>query len=451
MSQMMQMYQQVGPAQFSAMIGQFAPYFASIAPQFVELRPGYAEVTFPKRREVLNHIGTVHAIALCNAAELAAGTMTDASIPAGHRWIPRGMTVEYLAKATGDVRAVADGSQIDWQATGNLVVPVVAYVDDKPVFRAEITMYVSPGGQPYSRSREQTTETGMNPPQPRLIDNGNGHPLASHWYRPAGEPRGYLLIVPAMGVEQRFYAPFAAWLAERGYLAITFDYLGMGQSRNGSLCGLEVDVLGWARHDCSAMLAAALAESGSKPLYWIGHSLGGQILPFVEGRERIERVFSIASGSGYWKENSPRLRNKVWLFWYLVAPLLTPLLGYFPGRRLGMVGDLPRGVIEQWRRWCLHPQYALADGEAIRRAFSAVRTPIVSLSFTDDEMMSRRSIESLLGFYREAPKTAWRIAPEEIGARHIGHFGFFRPQFAESLWAGYLLPELGSGNALSRG
>lgn len=68
----------------------------------------------------------------------------------------------------------------------------------------------------------------MNPPQPRLIDNGNGHPLASYWYRPAGEPRGYLLIVPAMGVEQRFYAPFAAWLAERGYLAITFDYLGMG-------------------------------------------------------------------------------------------------------------------------------------------------------------------------------------------------------------------------------
>ena len=198
----------------------------------------------------------------------------------------------------------------------------------------------------------------MNPPQPRLIDNGNGHPLVSHWYRPAGEPRGYLLIVPAMGVEQRFYAPFAAWLAERGYLAITFDYLGMGQSRNGSLRGLEVDVLGWARHDCSAMLAAALAESGSKPLYWIGHSLGGQILPFVEGRERIDRVFSIASGSGYWKENSPRLRNKVWLFWYLVAPLLTPLLGYFPGRRLGMVGDLPRGVIEQWRRWCLHPQYA---------------------------------------------------------------------------------------------
>ncbi|MGH8436172.1 MAG: hotdog fold domain-containing protein [Pseudomonas sp.] len=143
MSQMLQMFKQAGAEQFSAMIGQVAPYFASIAPRFVELRPGYAEVTFPKRREVLNHIGTVHAIALCNAAELVAGTMTDASIPAGCRWIPRGMTVEYLAKADGDVRAVADGTTVDWSALGDLTVPVMAYVGDKPVFRADITMYVS--------------------------------------------------------------------------------------------------------------------------------------------------------------------------------------------------------------------------------------------------------------------------------------------------------------------
>ena len=100
-------------------------------------------MTFAKRREVLNHIGTVHAIALCNAAELAAGTMTDASIAKGHRWIPKGMTVEYLAKADGDIRAVADGSAVDWNATGELSVPVLAYVGDKPVFRADITMYVS--------------------------------------------------------------------------------------------------------------------------------------------------------------------------------------------------------------------------------------------------------------------------------------------------------------------
>lgn len=143
MSKMLQMYQQVGPAAFSELIGATAPYFSTIAPVFNDLRPGRAEVSFAKRKEVLNHLGTVHAIALCNAAELAAGTMSDASVGEGLRWIPRGMTVEYLAKAEGDVRTVADGSAIDWNTPGDAVVPVQAWVADKLVFRADITMYIS--------------------------------------------------------------------------------------------------------------------------------------------------------------------------------------------------------------------------------------------------------------------------------------------------------------------
>ncbi|CDF83363.1 hypothetical protein PKB_2016 [Pseudomonas knackmussii B13] len=283
----------------------------------------------------------------------------------------------------------------------------------------------------------------MITPHPRDLDNAQGQSLASLWYQPLGEMRGAALIVPAMGVEQRFYAAFAGWLAERGYLVVTFDYHGMGQSRRGSLREVKANVVDWGRLDCSAVLSAVAEAAGDKPLYWIGHSLGGQILPFVDGRARITRAFSIASGSGYWRDNTAGLRSRAWLLWHLIAPVVTPLLGYFPGRRLGIVGDLPRGVIEQWRRWCLHPQYALGEGEQMRIRYSAVHTPIVSLSFTDDEMMSQRSTEALLGFYQSAPKVNRRIAPEQLGVKRIGHFGFFRPQFAESLWERYLLPELG--------
>ena len=60
-----------------------------------------------KRRAVTNHIGTVHAIAMCNLAELAAGTMTEISIPPSMRWLPKGMAVEYLKKAESDVEALA--------------------------------------------------------------------------------------------------------------------------------------------------------------------------------------------------------------------------------------------------------------------------------------------------------------------------------------------------------
>src|SRR2546423_310752 len=79
------------------------------------------------------------------------------------------------------------------------------------------------------------------------------------------------------------------------------------------------------------------------------------------------------------------LRRRAWWLWYFVAPVAMAVCGYFPGAKLRKVGDLPRGVMTQWRRWCLHPEYAIADGEHVRERYAAVRTPIVSLSFCDDE------------------------------------------------------------------
>ena len=110
------------------------------------------------------------------------------------------------------------------------------------------------------------------------------------------------------------------------------------------------------------------------------------------------------------------------------------------------MGDLPRGVMEQWRRWCLDPDYAVgAEGEEVRALYDSVKMPIASLSFTDDEYMSAKNIESIHGFYRGAPRTMTRIDPNDIGTQRIGHFGFFKPIFEGELWARYLLPELREG------
>ena len=96
-----------GKAMFSRAICFKAPYFATISPRFEELKPGFARVSMRKRRKVTNHIGTVHAIAMCNLAELAAGTLTEVSIPDSMRWLPKGMQVEYVKKAETDVEAIA--------------------------------------------------------------------------------------------------------------------------------------------------------------------------------------------------------------------------------------------------------------------------------------------------------------------------------------------------------
>lgn len=132
-----------GKGLFSRAVCGVAPYFRSIKPTIQDLRPGYCQVEIKNRRSVQNHLKTVHAIAMCNMAELAGGMMTDASIPKGSRWIPAGMTVKYVKKAKTDLVAVADGSQLDWNTDGDLVVPVVVTDTQKEVvFTADITMNI---------------------------------------------------------------------------------------------------------------------------------------------------------------------------------------------------------------------------------------------------------------------------------------------------------------------
>jgi acyl-coenzyme A thioesterase PaaI-like protein len=131
---------------FSRLVCFKAPYFATIRPRFEQLEPGCCVVRIRKRRSVLNHIGTVHAIAMCNMAELAGGTMTDVTAPPTHRWIPKSMTVNYLKKASTDLVAVATpDSIIDWSAPGEYKVNVVVHDQhQEPVFNAQIIMWVSP-------------------------------------------------------------------------------------------------------------------------------------------------------------------------------------------------------------------------------------------------------------------------------------------------------------------
>ena len=259
--------------------------------------------------------------------------------------------------------------------------------------------------------------------------------LAVRHYEPAGAPRASIVIGGAMGVRQSFYEPFAQWLAQQGLRVWTFDYRGSGDSRNGaSLRGFEADLFDWAR-DYEAVIDAAKAALPEQPLYLLGHSLGAQLPGFLQRPEQVDGLVSIAAGSGYWRENAPKLKRSILYFWFVLVPLATRLCGYFPGRRLKKVGDLPRGVILQWRRWCLHPRYSVgAEGDLARQSYGRVRFPVLALSITDDELMTLAGTESLLGFYAGAPRAMERIAPADVQARRIGHFGFFREQFSQSLW-----------------
>lgn len=271
---------------------------------------------------------------------------------------------------------------------------------------------------------------------PEVIHAPGGAPLVACVYEPTGPAHGNVVIGGAMGVAQDFYAPFAQWLSGQGWRVTTFDYRGSGRSApaGGSLRGFQADLFDWA-DDYAAVIDHAHAALPQAPLYLLGHSLGAQLPRLLPNQHKVSGLLSVAAGSGYWRQNAPRLRRVVLLFWFVLVPLATRLCGYFPGRRLGVVGDLPSGVVLQWRRWCLSPRYSVgAEGEPVRQRYASARFPVHALSVDDDELMTLPGIRSLLALYEGAPSTVERIAPAALGIRRLGHFGVFRRERKADLW-----------------
>lgn len=135
-----------GDRVFSALFARRAPYFATVRPRFTVIEPGHAELVIRDRRRVHNHLGTVHAIALCNGLEAAMGALAEASVPPSRRWIPKGMEVAYTAKATSDITCVAETDPGVWEGDqADVPVRVRGVRDDGTVVvEGVITVYVTP-------------------------------------------------------------------------------------------------------------------------------------------------------------------------------------------------------------------------------------------------------------------------------------------------------------------
>lgn len=135
-----------GKRLFSRLVCFKAPYFGTIKPLFQELRPGFCEITMKNRRAVHNHLKSVHAIAMCNICELAAGTLLEVTLPQKFRWIPKGMTVDYLKIARTDLKAQCRINEtMDWDNKNELPMTVeVSDTNGVVVMRAVVSMYISP-------------------------------------------------------------------------------------------------------------------------------------------------------------------------------------------------------------------------------------------------------------------------------------------------------------------
>ena len=245
----------------------------------------------------------------------------------------------------------------------------------------------------------------------------------------AGKP---LLIMPATGVPQSYYAKFAAYLAERGFSVLTFDYRGIGRSKNGDLRKMTARMRDWALLDAAAAFDFLLRQ-GSDPVSVVGHSFGGQAIGLLPQSQHIRGALIVGSQSGYWRNWPPLGRLWMWPTIHIGLDAVTKLFGYFPGSRLGFGEDLTPGVAREWASWCRNPTY-LVGALGVADDYARVRSPFRAYAISDDAFAPLPAVDALGRLYPNARWETRAVAPRELGVDSIGHFGFFRERFRDSLW-----------------
>ena len=260
----------------------------------------------------------------------------------------------------------------------------------------------------------------------------DGYPLAATLYGRADRPGPVVVINSATAVPRRFYRHYAAALAAAGYRVVTYDYRGTGESRPDELRGFEATLRDWVFHDMSGVLDWVVDSLAADPVFFVGHSFGGQAAGLLDRSAEISGLITMSAQSGHWRLQGGEQKWLVMLHAYVGLPLLSHLAGYMPWGRFGGGEDLPRGVALEWARWCRHPDYLLGDAGLPLERYRRFGAPVLAYSFGDDKWGTPRAVDAMMRAYPTVVRR--HIEPRDVGLKQIGHVGFFRPESAP-LWA----------------
>jgi predicted alpha/beta hydrolase len=264
----------------------------------------------------------------------------------------------------------------------------------------------------------------------------DGYRLSGCVWQPVGAPRGTVIINCATGVRARYYARYAAFLAEQGFTALIYDYRGIGESRPADLRALRMRWRDWGEYDFHAAVSWARRADPQGLLVVVGHSIGGFLPGFASSAPQVDRYLTVGAQYAYWPDYTPARRLQYGFKWHVLMPALTALYGYFPGRRLGWLEDLPAGVAYEWafRRARMEHSYPQRERIEVLGRFEAVRAPILAVSASDDPFGTPAALERALGYYRGSDRLRVELRPQDLGQVRIGHFDLFHERHRDRFW-----------------
>lgn len=256
----------------------------------------------------------------------------------------------------------------------------------------------------------------------------------------SGVEKHVIIINSALGIKQAYYQNIAEYLQNQNCTVITWDPRGIGGSRLNNIKQDKAKLREWGSHDLDAVLNYVVNQGWVQwqDIHLIGHSAGGQIVGLCPSIYKIKHLYLICSGTGNWRLYSKKQWPRMLAAWYLLVPTMLAIFGYIPAK-WGVGHDLPKGIAQDWRNWCLNKDYLFSDSSIGETYFDKFEGQLHAFGFNDDVGFTPKStMHDLIRRFSRANKTLEIYHPAQFMQKKIGHFGYFKLK-DESVWMKTLL------------
>jgi len=250
----------------------------------------------------------------------------------------------------------------------------------------------------------------------------------------AATPKAVIVIGSALGVPRKIYRVFAEFLIKHNYSVLTFDYRGFAPDTEQK----DLHLAQWGSHDLKAAIDQASELADGKPVFLLGHSIGGQVAGLADNLHKARGLIFVASSFPYWKRWPMPKRLSIALMFKVLTPLVAALTKRFPSKAIGLSStDLPSVLVAEWARWMSKDDYLLDSAfDLDKDAYHSRTGPALAFGFDDDDLVPEASFDKLLSAYRgcDTQRRFVHTRANEWKAGPVGHMGFFKAQHKDTLW-----------------
>lgn len=259
------------------------------------------------------------------------------------------------------------------------------------------------------------------------FQNPDGSSNAFDLFESVGESKSIIMVFPAMGVKASYYQAFGQELAENGFTAALCDLRGLGNSSVRPSRKINFGYAEMLDYDYQSAFDEVKKRFPQKSIYFLGHSLGGQLGSLFAGDHpaALKGLILVASCSVHYKGWGGLSRIRVGLGTQF-AGLVGKVLGYFPGKQIGFGGLEAAGVIADWSRQARTGKYVLGKERlSYEEKLGNVALPVLSITFEGDTLCPNIPAANLYNKFGSASQIEHiHLMPDDPRNDHFKHFNW---------------------------